>query len=315
MFDPESKDMPKLQVPTQGQSKSRDPTPSPLEPANIELNVLLKFIKPFDGSREKLNPFITNCQNAYNAASKSQKDILFKYMISQLEGTAESCCSIKEFTNFEQFIEFLKQQFGERKHYSHLLSELQDCRQGPVETVSQYALKVEKALARLLTEINISVPTKRKTEVAGRVAAMEDLALHTFVTGLNPRLSQFVRCRDPDTLNSAIGFAIAEEKVVATALARAPNRPNFEKPKFQPRREPFQPRPFFSNSGPRNANTVTCRYCKFPGHTIENCRKRQYNNNLRNQVNPQANNTNRAFNAQQVFTEYGVDEVDKGLNE
>lgn len=187
--------------------KASNPMPTastsraPEAEVGIGLNVLLKFIKPFDGSREKLNPFISNCQNAYDLASKSQKTILLRYIQSQLEGIAESTCSIKEFDTFEQFIAFLKQQFGERKHYAYLLSELQNCRQDAGEPVNKYALRIEKCLAKLLTEINLSVPTRKKTEVAGRVAAMEDLALHTFTNGLYPRLSQIVRCRDPDTLN------------------------------------------------------------------------------------------------------------------
>lgn len=35
---------------------------------------------------------------------------------------------------------------------------------------------------------------------------------------------------------------------------------------------------------PRNAGII-CRYCKIPGHSLEQCRKRQYNNNLRTQGN------------------------------
>jgi len=35
---------------------------------------------------------------------------------------------------------------------------------------------------------------------------------------------------------------------------------------------------------PRNAGLI-CQYCKIPGHSLEQCRKRQYNNNLRNRGN------------------------------
>jgi len=43
---------------------------------------------------------------------------------------------------------------------------------------------------------------------------------------------------------------------------------------------------------PRNAGLI-CRYCKIPGHSLEQCRKRQYNNNLRNQGNRFSNFPNR----------------------
>lgn len=303
----------------------------------VELNVLLKFIKPFDGSRDKLNPFISNCQSAYSLADKHQKPILFKYILSQLIGRAETSCSIKEFENFDQFIDFLKQQFGERKHYSHLLSELQECRQGQTEGVNQFALRIETCLAKLLTEIKISNPTKKK-EIAGRVAAMEDLALHTFTVGLQPRLSQIIRCRNPDSLNAAINFAVAEEKLLPSVNRRMfqPYTGFPDRQKFPPRRE-YQPhfnRPpvphIPRNDNFRNVNTndIICRYCKNIGHTIENCRKRQYNNN-RNQMNPQMtsarpnnppptsdfNNPRRTFTVTQP-DDNGVDEIDNHyLNE
>jgi len=44
----------------------------------------------------------------------------------------------------------------------------------------------------------------------------------------------------------------------------------------------------------RNAGLI-CRYCKIPGHSLEQCRKRQYNNNLRNQGNRFSNFSNREY--------------------
>ncbi|KAL0868268.1 hypothetical protein ABMA27_007799 [Loxostege sticticalis] len=103
----------------------------------VDLPTLLKFIKPYDGCREQLNSFLVNCNNAYELASESQKDILFKYILCQLQGKAETACSIKEFANWHQLKEFLKTQFSERKHYAHLLTELQNCKQQATEPVSQ----------------------------------------------------------------------------------------------------------------------------------------------------------------------------------
>lgn len=46
---------------------------------------------------------------------------------------------------------------------------------------------------------------------------MEDLALHTFLVRLNPRLARIVRSlRDPESINAAIRFAVAEEKFSIT---------------------------------------------------------------------------------------------------
>lgn len=265
-----------------------DPSDMSKETKEIDMNFISKFINKFDGSREKLNAFLNNCRNAISLASLHQQDIVLKYILSQLEGRAESACSIKEFLTWQQLEEFLKNQFGEKKHYAALLSDLQDCCQSNSENVNQFALRVETCLAKLLTEINISIPTKKKGELAGRVAAMQDLALHTFISGLNPRLSTVVRCRDPETLNEAIGFAVSEEKILQTISKRSalstntnsPNQGRWPQRRFQQNRIQHQGYPNDpNNQKPSTSGPPVCRYCKNVGHTIEECRKREFNNN------------------------------------
>lgn len=295
-------------------SKSKQILAKPVEPAEINLNVLIKFIKQFDGTREKLNPFLSNCKNAYSLATQSQKPVLFKYILSQLTDKAETACSIKEFDNWDQLSEFLKTQFGERKHYTHLLTDLQDCRQSINEPVNQFALRVETCLSKLLTEITLS--NTKKSELAGRVAAMEDLALHTFTLGLSPKISSNVRCKEPTTLNKAINYAVSEEKIQTSISKRYSQISNPSKPQSYPPRNysnynnSFKPRNVHNiisrthpnpNNQPsqQNSNTPFCRYCKGQGHTIEGCRKREYNNKRFQVQQPQSsaqssfNNSNR----------------------
>lgn len=69
--------------------------------SEIALNVLIKFIGTFDGSRDKLTSFLNNCRNAINLASASQAEVLLKYILS-LEGKAEKACAVKEFTKWSQ---------------------------------------------------------------------------------------------------------------------------------------------------------------------------------------------------------------------
>lgn len=258
----------------------------------LDLSTLLKFIKPFDGSRETLNSFLVNCNNAYDLASESQKDVLFKYILCQLQGKAQTACSVKEFNNWLQLKEFLKTQFSERKHYAHLLTDLQECKQQNNEPVSQYALKIESCLSHLLTEMSISHGHKSR-EMIGRTAAMEELALHHFQMGLIARISNIVRCKSPQTLNQAINIAISEEKIQQCLYKQNTSGTRQEKPNFPRSNTVFQrrdqnpqsssstnqPRPSLFNRPSHNLSATICRYCKAPGHTLEQCRKRQYNNN------------------------------------
>lgn len=297
--------------------------------AELELNTLFKFIKSYDGSRETLNSFLVNCDNAFALASDTQKSILFKYILSQLNGKAEVACSIKEFTSWDQLKEFLKTQFSERKHYSHLLTDLQENKQNPQDSVSQYALRTETYLSQLLTEISLS-NTKSK-ELAGRTAAMEDLALHHFVMGLHPRISNIVRCKSPRSLNEAINFAISEERIQQTLYRRPQtdqrpnNNNNNNKFKAGPSKQSFNTYPSSQrpNPSPQGSNNVFCRYCKTAGHDISTCKKREYNNNRfrvqQNQtINPNPYRPSPRVNfLEQPEEEIGYDEVDSpdNLNE
>ncbi|CAG4983667.1 unnamed protein product [Parnassius apollo] len=272
----------------------------------MDLNTLFKFIKPYDGSRETVNSFIINCNNAYELASESQRQILFKYIISQLQGKAEIACSIKEFKDWEQLKDFLKTQFSERKHYAHILTELQESKQNPHDSVNQFALRIETCLSQLLTEISLC-NTKAK-ELPGRVAAMEDLALHHFLMGLHPRISNIVRCRSPKTLNEAINLAISEERIQQSLYKRPPPETRYEQKPKQNFIKSFNSKPTipqkysqYPNMNQQSSPNAFCRYCKTAGHDIMACKKREYANNrfrvssrCRPRLNPKAG-TNHSF--------------------
>ncbi|KAG6445389.1 hypothetical protein O3G_MSEX003922 [Manduca sexta] len=245
----------------------------------MELSVLFKFIKPYDGSRETVNSFLINCNNAYDLASEAQKPILFRYILSKLQGKAEIACSNKDFKDWNQLREFLKAQFCERKHYAHLLTELQEYRQGPQDNVSQFALRVETTLSQLLTEVTMS--NVKLKELPGRTTAMEDLALHHFLMGLTPRISNIVRCRDPKTLNEAINLAKSEERIQQSLYKRSQTDSRDSKPRQNVFKTPARPFPQQTHSGnpARQTSNAFCRYCKIPGHDITVCRKREYANN------------------------------------
>lgn len=286
----------------------------------ISLNVVLKFIKPYNGDRDKLTAFLRNCDSAISLASSQQEDVVFKYILSQLEGKAETACSIKDFETWPSLKEFLKNQFGERKHYAHLLTDLQDCRQGNQEPVSQFSLRVETCLQKLLTEVTVS--NTRKTELPGRLAAMEDLALHTFVLGLIPRIANIVRCRDHKTLNDAINSAISEEKIQQFSYRNF----NRQKPaeSFNKRSETnsaSQSAKVFikghNNQPNSSSDSLFCRYCKKTGHILENCKLREFNNK-RFSNGPQPFTPFKPSSARVNLTDHGdeesKDEVDESNN-
>lgn len=267
------------------------------------IKILCDFIDTYKGDRETLSAFLTNCQNSLNLASESQKKLLLKYILSKLRGKAQIACSHKVFDDFESLQSFLRQNFGERKHYSHLFFELQSCKQHSNESVAQFSLRLETCLTDMQTEIHNSETTKR--DLSGRIAMTEDLALHTFIFGLNPNLSNMVRSRNPKTLNDAINTAIEEEKIQNFALKVSPrfiknckycNKPgHLESECLKKKRfSQSQPQAFSSSQSQQIVKTsqldaIICRYCKKTGHDISQCYRRKYNNSRKNNTLNQHN--------------------------
>lgn len=263
----------------------------------ITLNFLTKFIKCFNGNRESLAAFLTNCDNAIALATTSQQDVLCKFILSQLEGKAQLACSLKTFANWAELKSFLKSTFGEKKHTSHLLIDLQNCKQGVNESVTQYALRIESCLTRIQADIHHSCTDY--IILPGKIAAMEELALNTFLLGLNSNLSTIVRCRNPTNLNDAITHGVEEEKLYKlNGIASKPHKTCsvcnksghsssdcYKRKSENFRRTYHVPQPSTSSNLQRGQLSTVCAYCKNVGHHINECRKRQFNN--QRNANPQ----------------------------
>lgn len=313
-----------------------DPKTVKMEKSTIKFEVLMRFIKTFNGDRDRLSPFIKNCENAMNMANEHQKPILFQYILSQLEGKAEIACSIKIFDVWHDLKTFLRFTFGESKHREHLLLDLQKCKFKPLETITQYSIRIETCLTRLQTDIANS--TTDQSELKGRLASTEDLALQTFLLGLPPTISIVVRCRNPRNLNDAIEIATQEEKLQnfmqSSASKTTESRTlkcricgkigHVDRNCFSNRRPinsvsqqnptitfPQTDRTTNTYSKPTNySNSNICRYCKNIGHDISVCRKRQFNNNLAQQ-RQQSNSLfgpKRVNNIEEVFENNLTDE-------
>lgn len=256
----------------------------------IYLNILFKFIKEFNGDRTKLVPYLNNVDSAFAIAHPSQKPILLAYVKSQLTGKAETACSNHVFNSWEELKGFLKDMYGDKKHPGHLLIELQNCKQLSNESISQYVFRLETALKNVLTVTQQG--NHPENELSGRLAALNDLALHTFIINTKPEISQMLRSRNINSLNEAINIALEEEKV--RLLLRQQEVGNkFCKNCKTPGhytihcRKSKQENPTSKGIGKNSYNVQTnssnnkfCKYCKKIGHDITECRKRQRKNQL-----------------------------------
>lgn len=259
----------------------------------INLNTLFKFIKSYDGNRETLIPYLNSVDSAFELATEEQIPILLAFTKTQLTGKAEVACSNRIFDSWNDLKTYLKELYSDKKHYNHLLLELQNCRQKQNENISAYNLRLETALKRALTSIK-QVCTDPK-ELIGRLAAINDLALQTFILNVDPNIGLILRSRNIQTLNEAFNIALEEEKIQIlmketqskkfTHYQKGSQNPNNNNSKGNTashyKTENSNKPSTSKNSSGKVFNTQakaekSCKYCKNKGHTIEECRKLQY---------------------------------------
>lgn len=294
--------------------------------AEISLSVLTKFIKPYNGDKESLPAFLTNCDNAISLANADQINVLCKYVISQLEGKAQVACSLKNFDSWDGIKNFLRATFGEKKHATHLLVDLQNCKQLPSEDVTQYSIRLESILTRMQSDIYYNC--KQPNELVGRIAAMEDLALNTFLLGLNSSISNIVRCRNPPKLNDAIQCAVEEEKLYnltksssssfyrakQCSLCHKKGHTSSECFRNKPQNQTQTQRSYAVNSRPAFDSLQgpkQCRYCKKQGHTIDECYKLKYKNSQTSQGQDPSQGTSAQAHVHNVYDEPSDDALNQ----
>lgn len=276
---------------------------------NLPLTVLFKFIKSYDGNRDKLCAFLTNCDRAVALAAPHQQNTLLSFILTSLEGQAEVICANHVTNNWSELKDLLKRSFGERKHYAHLLLELQNCKQFHTEGVSQYILRIENCIKNLLVSVNQN--NKEPAEMLGRTASIQELGMQTFMYGTNPQIATILRSRNPKDLNEAFTISLEEERinklmnksksnynVKSCNIKNEKNKihHNFDKRKVMfVKNNIYNNKSYHQNSGQNNNNNnftnksygpnsgqynnKMCRYCKKPGHS-----RRVHNFNIKMKI-------------------------------
>lgn len=223
----------------------------------LPITFLIKFIKKFDGDREELNSFLADCNRAFHLASTKQKQILLDYVITQISGKAKAACVNRTFAEWKDLKVYLKTMYADTKHKAQLLCELTTLKQSFTETLSQFTYRLETCLKRTINSMTQDVDLNLDPRILeGKLEMLQEIALNRFTYFTATAISNALRIREIKTLNDAITMAKAEERIQQMVTGK----------------------PLVKDSKNLNKSTKSCTYCKKPGHLIEECRKRQYNN-------------------------------------
>lgn len=249
----------------------------------LEVNTLLKLIPTFNTAEtQQVYRFVRSCDSAFRLANTEQEQILLVYALNNITGTSASDIHCRQYTSWEDLKSYLIEKFSNVKTISHLNLELQSMFQKPSESITDYFHRVDLCRSKIIEKLNTEI---KDGTLLGRMATTEETALSVFVNGLNSEIGTMLRTRSFQNLTLASRFAIEEEKIRSMNSTRQSlfkNNTSHSRPSAQ--RTQFVTNPRITNRAIDTypSNTKICSYCKNLGHVISECRKRAYNNNLRN---------------------------------
>lgn len=281
---------------------------------HLKIELLEKQIRPYDGSRESLAQFISSCESANKLCSPQNVSNLFELIKLKLTGRAFNLTRHRTFVDWPELKAFMEEVFSDKRSQGQWELELHSCRQSFNEDVLSYASRVENILQKLIDSVTLG-----QQDPAVRTAnetLLKSQGRSVFILGLNSQIAIQVKSQNPKTLEEAISLAVSEEREFKSKneilkyqkvtkqgstkcgvcfktghitencyfksknTAQTVNKVNAN---FNPSRG--------QNSNQFNRN-ISCAYCKLRGHHIRDCRKRKYNENIRNNVNSSSENLN-----------------------
>lgn len=167
------------------------------------------------------------------------------------------------------------------------MEELSKCKENSNESITNFFQRLETIQSNLLSSINGD--GQSQAEISGKRSTVREMTLNRYIYHSNPQISQMLRWKDFTDLNSAFSAAVAEERVInsqksQTLFCHICKRRNHDTSQCRARVNSQTQRENFSSFN--NQIDKTCKYCKNKGHTIEECRKLKFRNQL--QHNPKS---------------------------
>lgn len=300
----------------------------------IKTETLISLLTNFNGDRNEAQNFLINAQNALNLAEPDQTYPLTIAIFSKISADVKSKINISRIHNFTDLKRKIQQRYCKVESTSFLLETLDTMKQNPNESIIDFYSRLDKQTTKCLSAIQREC--LNELEAPGQLSFIENTALRRFKYHTRPEISQILRHKDGiRDINQALSIALEEERIlelqrtiyrtnirensnrstkfchnckVSTHATRDcrnrsnPRQHNYRSFNHEPSSSnhpnSYQSNNYQQNNYPRKQ----CSYCKNLGHTIDECKKKMYNEQRRSSsfTNPKVASLN---SNQSTFTQ------------
>ncbi|KAL4134764.1 hypothetical protein QTP88_006479 [Uroleucon formosanum] len=192
------------------------PQPEPSMSNYIGLKEALNLLPNSCDGRdiEQLDIFLENCEFAVSCVQEPSKNRLLQAIMTRLTGKARQVSRNRTFCTWEALREFLKANLEPQRTTQHLYLELYSSKQKKDEDILTYSMRIEE-----LQTLLIEQETAELTAEAARAmeASIKRQTKQVFMEGLGV-LKDFIKARNPHTLEMAIQAAREEEKIKTSSV-------------------------------------------------------------------------------------------------
>ena len=173
-------------------------------------------IPRFDGNPRQINRFITACTNFITAhqnntdANAPINIALFDTILGKLEGrAAEIIASRIELNNWDLVKNAIITTFADQRSIDCVVQDIITMKPEKNESSLQFGVRIQDARSLLFSKIN-ATNEARDTKLL-KINEYGNLAMKTYINGLNYHMQLVVRLKNPQSLEQAISHAQEEE--------------------------------------------------------------------------------------------------------
>lgn len=255
------------------------------QPAELKIEIVIRFIPEFDGEKTKLHKFLNCCDVMASTYTRPEdQQMLLNTIKSKLSSKAYDSVKYKTYNTWIELKKLLTDQFTDRKTANSINQTLSRVTQNFNEDVRTYANRIEKLYSEL---IEATVREQGQTTLTFAEQIYKDLALKRFIEGLVPSIRSIIKPTKFQTLEMAVEAALEEELLLKLKNHHI-NKPSFNQNKSSGlfckrcKRTGHRAENCYSNISKDNLQRkihLMCNYCKKTNHTIKYCKKRIFNEN------------------------------------